>query len=248
MPLSARLAVWTTAWLEGRAGFDDVLDAMARSGHRHLLVTDGEPEQPLGAALFDWRRAGVSGVRVVLPAAGDARGLPGPLEFGRAAIAAGEAAYGGPLGLVPTADAATASSAAPLVRWHASPIGPPAPDPLSLADATHDLAVAMRETASLFTAGQLSGASSEVSQALSRARRAGEQLDLPPGFPSPATALAAQAERLAEMLDIARADHRGGAVDRQGMGTRDDALRALVGVVRRARQAAYNTALSEAER
>ena len=47
-------------------------------------------------------------------------------------------------------------------------------------------------------------------------------------------------KRLAAVLAIATTDVQGGSVDRLGMADRADALRTLAGVVRRARQAAYN--------
>ncbi|MCW2527407.1 MAG: hypothetical protein JWM76_2267 [Pseudonocardiales bacterium] len=284
MPHSARLAVWTTAWLVGDVAFDDVLEAMERGGATHVVVglpiaiaaqrnqlggtvgselgtelhspvveADTAGADRLGAALIAWRaaliarraasiawRAATPVVRVVFPAPGDVRGLPGPGPYTTAALHAGQAVLGGGLGLVPTETANPLSSARPLVTWRAYPVSAPAPDPLQLSEATHDLAVAMRETASLFTAADLTGTRADVGGELARARRVGELIDLPPGFPQRATALVAQAERLSIALDLALSDADGLAVDRAAMGTRAQALRALAATVRRTRQAAYN--------
>ena len=275
MPQCARLATWTTAWLAGDTSFDDVLEAMDRSGARHVVqgltaatargLVDGGRELPrarldaghsleprqapadadlagqdrIGAVLIAWR-AVTDSVRVVLPVPGDVRGVPGPGDFGAAALAAGQAVIGGGVGLVPSGGEPTASSATPTVVWTAYAIGAAAPDVLQLSEAEHELTAAMRETATLFRAADLTGSRSGVGDDLVRARRAGEHLDLPPGFPSRAVALAAQAERLSAVLDIAGRDTYGGAVDRDGIGTRAEALRTLAGTVRRARQAAYN--------
>jgi hypothetical protein len=270
MPHSARLAVWTTAWLVGDVAFDDVADAMERGGATHIVVglpiaiaarrnqlggplvgevgselhspvveADTAGTDRLGAALIAWRSTAPT-VRVVFPAPGDVRGLPGPGPFTTAAVEAGQAVLGGGLGLVPAETANPLSSARPLVTWRAYPIGDPAPDPLQLSEATHDLAVAIRETASLFTAADLTGTRADVGSELARARRIGEQIDLPRGFPQRATALVAQAERLSIALDLALSDAEGLAADRAAMGTRAQALRALAATVRRTRQAAYN--------
>jgi hypothetical protein len=84
-----------------------------------------------------------------------------------------------------------------------------------------------------------------LSQVLVAWRRAGEQLNLPPGFPARAVALIAQAERLQAVLDLAARDPTGGAIDRTGISARLGALRPLATAVRRARLAGYN-ALAEA--
>ena len=55
---------------------------------------------------------------------------------------------------------------------------------------------AIRDSARALLAADVSGASGEVGEALAHARRAGERLDLPSGYPSRAVALLAQAERM----------------------------------------------------
>lgn len=278
MPLSARLAVWTSAWLNGRASYDDALDAVSADGRRH--VVSGLPaalpvhpgsgrgsadagrrdEDRLGAALLAWRAAG-DVVRLALPVPGDGRGMPRPADspaavggdagsaFLAAAMAAGEAVYGGGLGLVPQPVYPSPGSAPRLVRWRAFAVGAAPPDLGQLSEAEHELAVAIRETAAVFTAAELAGTNrADVGDELARARRAGEHLHLPAGFEPRATALLARAERLGEALNLALADDRGAAVDRTGISTRTEALQQLAGVVRRARLVAYNGGVGKGAR
>jgi hypothetical protein len=101
---SATFTVWSSAWLAGAAAPDDVLDALGpvgagprrrRGGRRHrahpLLSAPGTRPAPVTFLLAALRRAAPRGPgRVVLPAPGDPRGLPGPGPFSRAAMGAGE--------------------------------------------------------------------------------------------------------------------------------------------------------------
>ena len=235
------LVAWTSAWLAGQAASDEVLRATVGSDSPHQMTGLGQDVVPLSEALITWRRAG-TGVRLVLPVAGDVRGLPGPAEFRSAALEAGEAAYGGSLGLVPDVVNRHPSSAPIAVTWRAFEVDRPPPDPLSVPDAQHDLATAIREAASALAAADVAGWMDDVTEALADARRAGERLNLPPGFPGPAVRLVAQAERMRAVLDVAALDPIGGAVDRTGISARADALRPLATAVRRARLACYNAA------
>ncbi len=206
------LVAWTSAWLAGVAASDDVLRATVGDDSPHhvegLPDAPAENPVPLSEALITWRRASAS-VRLVLPVAGDVRGLPGPAQFRSSALDAGEAVVGGGLGLVPD-----------VVERHPSSV-----------PATVVCALAAADVARWTDA---------VGDALTVARRAGERLDLPPAFPPPAVRLLAQAERLQAVLDLAALDPVGGAIDREGIAARTDALRSLATAVRRARLAAYN--------
>ena len=180
----------------------------------------------------------------MLPVAGDLRGLPGPAAFRSAALDAGEAVCGATLGLVPTVVDYAPSSAPSTVLWQAFAVGPAPVDQTVVAEAEYELSTAIRETAGALPPADLAGWMGDVTDALRDARRAGEKLNLPPGFPPRAVALVAQAERLQAVLDLARRHPTGGAVDRAGIAARDDALRPLAHAVRRARLAGYN-ALAE---
>jgi hypothetical protein len=238
---SGALVAWTSAWLAGQAASDDVLRATV--GHDAPHQVDGLADElvPLSEALITWRKAGDI-VRLVLPVAGDVRGLPGPAQFRSGALDAGEAAYGGGLGLVPDVVDRHPSSAPPTVTWRAFRVEAPPPDPLSVPDAQHDLTEAIREAASTLAAADVANWIDDVTDALADARRAGERLNLPPRFPAPAVRLVAQAERLQAVLDVASLDPTGGAIDRTGIAARADALRPLATAVRRARVAGYNAA------
>jgi len=236
---SGALVAWTSAWLAGDAASDDVLRATVGGDAPHHVAGLSDELAPLSEALIAWRRRG-GPVRLVLPVAGDVRGLPGPAQFRSCALDAGEAVFGGGLGLVPDVVERHPSSAPPTVTWQAYTIDEPPPDPLSVAEAQHELTDAVRDAASALAAADVASWMDDVGEALADARRAGERLNLPPGFPAPAVRLVAQAERLQAVLDIAALDPTGGAIDRTSIAARADALRSLATAVRRARMAGYN--------
>jgi hypothetical protein len=237
------LVAWTSAWLAGVAASDDVLRAtVGDDAPHHVAGLPGVPTDdpvPLSEALIAWRRSGEL-VRLVLPVAGDVRGLPGPAQFRSGALDAGEAAFGGGLGLVPDVVQRHPSSAPATVVWHSHAVDDPPPDPLTVAEAQYELSEAIREAAGALAAADVAGWVAGGGDALSDARRAGERLDLPPRFPSAAVRLLAQAERLHAVLDLASTDPVGGAIDGNGIAARTNALRSLATAVRRARLAAYN--------
>lgn len=240
IPRCGLLATWSRAWLAGQVSFDQVVDAVAGSDAPHTV------EAPAGsdlASLLDvlvaWRRGGES-PRMLLPAAGDIRGVPGPSEFRRFALDVGEAIAAGGLGLVPEITSYEPSSAPAGVVWFASAVDPLPPDHLDAGEAQYELTTAIRDSASALAAADVAGGLADVAGTLRDARRAGEFLNLPPGYPPRAVALLAQAERLQAVLDVALADPAGGAVDQAGMARRADALRPLATAVRRGRLAGYN--------
>jgi hypothetical protein len=238
---SGPLVAWTCAWLAGEAASDDVLRATVGGDAPHHVSGLGDELVPLSEALITWRRRG-GPVRLVLPVAGDVRGLPGPAQFRSCALDAGEAVFGGGLGLVPDVVDRHPSSAPPTVTWQAHSVDDPPPDPLSVPEAQRELTEAVREAASALAAADVASWVNDVSEALADARRAGERLNLPPRFPAQAVRLVAQAERLQAVLDIAALDPTGGAIDRTGIAARAEALRSLATAVRRARMAGYNAA------
>jgi hypothetical protein len=243
---SGPLAAWTAAWLDGRTASDEVLRATAGRDAPHRvagLEDQGDALVPLSEVLITWRRAG-GPVRLALPVAGDVRGVPGPAEFRAAALESGEAVYGTTVGVVPMVTEFAPSSAPPRVIWQAFAVTPVPVDHLPLADAQYELTTAIRQTASALAAAEVAGWIDDIADALQDARRAGERLNLPPGFPPHAVALVAQTERLQAVLDLALQHPTGGAVDQAGIAARDEALRPLALAVRRARLAGYN-ALAE---
>jgi hypothetical protein len=246
---SGPLAAWTSAWLAGHAASDEVIRAVTGTDAPHQVGGLGAFDAelvPLSEALIRWRRAGQP-VRLVLPVAGDVRGVPGPAEFRSAALEAGEAVHGGGLGIVPEVMEFGPSSAPPTVLWQAFSTAEAPPDYLSVADAQHDLTTAIRESASALSAADVAGWIDDITEELADARRAGERLNLPPGHPPRAVALVAQAERLQAVLDLAAQDPTGGAIDRTGIAARVESLRPLGVAVRRARLAGYNALADRAE-
>lgn len=239
---SGPLAAWAAAWIAGRVSLDQAVDAVTGPDAAHRVVGldagDGEAV-PLQEVLVAWRRAG-GPVRAVLPVPGDVRGVPGPAAFRAAALEAGEAAHAGALGIVPRITDYAPSSNPTTVVWHAYQTEPAPADPIEVADAQYELSTAIRECASALVAADVAGAMEGIADPLRDARRAGDYVNLPPGFPPRAVALLSQAERLQAVLDLALADPRGGAVDRAGIAARTAALRPLATAVRRARLAAYN--------
>jgi hypothetical protein len=239
---SGPLAAWTSAWLAGDTGLDEVITAVTGSDGPHQVggFADFDAELvSLREVLVAWRRA-KEPVKVMLPVAGDVRGLPGPAQFRSAALEAGEAVCGGAIGIVPQVIEYFPSSAPSTVLWQAFAIEPLPPDHLSLADAQFELTHAIRESASALSAADVAGWVDDIADELHDARRAGEHLNLPPRFPSSAVALVAQGERLHAVLELAYRDPTGGAIDRTGIAARADGLRPLTTAVRRARLAGYN--------
>ena len=208
--------------------------------HRVTGLPGATGETPLGWALPVLRERSPEGVRAVLPVAGDPRGLPGPGPFTTAALEAGEAVVGRGLGLVPRiTEHGSAADRTCSVLWTAYEVAEPAPDPLTVPEAEHDLTAATRDAASALAALDVASWRPEVADELARMRR-GVTPELPPGHDGRAVRLLASADRLAAVLDLARADAPGGAVTGAEARARDDALRPLAAAVRRARQAAYN--------
>jgi hypothetical protein len=238
---SGPLVAWTAAWRAGRVSLDQVVDAVTESDAPHRVVGLGADVLPLREVLVAWRRSG-DPVLVVLPVAGDVRGVPGPADFRSAALDAGEAVLTPGLGIVPEVTDYAPSSNPSTVIWHAYATEPTPPDPLSVSDAQFELAAAIRDCASALAGAAVSGTADGIAEPLHDARRAGDYVNLPPGHPPRAVALLSQAERLRAVLDLALVDPRGGAVDRAGMDARAAALRPLATAVRRARLAAYNAA------
>lgn len=258
--------MWANAGLHGSLALDDVLDAITEatphvvcgwpaqraaehSGAEHRPADRSSGARPrswtqppparLAAALIHWRSRR-SRVWLVLPVAGDVRGVPASRDFLAAALDAGQGVYGAGIGLVPTVVRTGASSAPPTTQWHAFQVDDPAPDPLALNEAEHELARAIRETATVLNQAQVGGVRGATPEDLARVRRASDDLSFPAGFGGRAAALIAQGERLEAMLDLAVRDSEGGAIDRTGIGLRFDALRQLRHTARRGRLAGYN--------
>ena len=126
---STRLVSWVRAWRAGIVAYDDVADEVG--GDEEHLVADAPgtwSDVPLREALSVLSRLHPDEIRLVLPAPGDPRGLPGPGPFTSAALLAGEGVIAGRLGLVPQVRTHTSGSGDTFetVVWQVYPL-PEAP-------------------------------------------------------------------------------------------------------------------------
>lgn len=248
---SGVLAAWTTAWLSGEVSYDDVVDAVTGTDEPHRVTglpgAHGEPDPatvPLGWLLTAFHDRGARCARLVLPAPGDPRGLPGPGPFTSAALAAGEGVMAAGLGAVPevTQHGSAGRIVATSVLWRVYEVGEPHPDPLSVPEAEHELSAVLRTAASALAELDAASWRPDAAAGAQRVREIAAP-PLPAGHDSRAVRLLAQADRLATVLALADADAPGGAVTSFAARSRDEALRPLRTAVRRGRLAAYNAAV-----
>jgi hypothetical protein len=234
---AGRLAVWATAWLSGRASYDEALDAVLGERVHSVAGLPGQTDAvPLGWALSELRALGERRLRLVLPVPGDVRGLPRPAGLAALALEAGQAAVGDRLVLVPEALGAEA------VTWTAFPLAepppPPVEEPLRAVSGRLDLAVA--DAARTLARLDLARWHPEVPALLAGLGSAARVPELPVDHDPLAVSVLARAQRLSAVLDLALADAPGGAVNQAQVAARDDALRPLSDAVREAVTAAYN--------
>ena len=255
-PRSALLVAWANAWLAGDASLDELSSRV--TAHDDASLVDGltAPDGaasglPVERALTQLRAQGARRLRLVLPAPGDLLGMPAPGPFTAAALEASEgvlalAEDGTGTGLVPalTAHASAFDGTVTTVRWAAFDVQTVGPDsgPF-LHDAEHDLRVGLVECLARLRELDIARWRPEVAEALTDlrrdARRGINDDELPGGYPPRARELLVRARSLATILDLASVDE-GGAVDTRESVQREQALRELARLVRRARLAGYN--------
>ena len=259
---SGLLTAWTNAWLNRSVPADDAVRAVHGADGRHFVIGLSDRLEAVAGLLIELRRAGPEAARLVLPAPGDVAGTPAGTDFAVAALAAGQGMWAGEIGVVPEVRESAVSSAPPEVVWRCFPVPAPASLNVSVADAEHRLADALRDAASMLAAmgpdvqrGLGNGSTARRSvdaAALSSARRAGERLDLPAGHPQRAVRLLAQAERLTAMLAVAGIGPDGSAnaptLPRAIDEIRERELRELAAAVRAARSVAYSAVPGPASR
>ncbi len=132
-------AVWSAAWLAGSAGTDELLAALGEWAPVQSVVDGDLPD-----LLAEIRALAPHSVRLLLPAPGDARGLPAGTDLEQAAMARGEVVlFDGAvstIALVPTPEGGD------VMRWQAY-LHEPAladPDPVPLGAAEQELRGAVR--------------------------------------------------------------------------------------------------------
>ncbi len=236
---AGRFAAWATAWLAGRASYDDTLDAVTgETAHRVCGLPGTGGAVPLGAALSALRGLGERRLRLVLPAAGDVRGLPAVPGLVPAALEAGQAAVGERVVLVPE------PLGPEVLQWTAfaldgvAPPPPPVEGTLRAASGALDLAIS--DSARTLAGLDLARWHPEVPGLLAGLARPSAAPGLPADHDPLALSILGRALRVSAVLDLAMADAPGGAVNQAQAARRDAVLRPLGAAVREAVTAAYD--------
>jgi hypothetical protein len=245
---STRFAAWVRAWRAGLVPFDELAGEIA--GDEEHLVADAPgtwTDVPLPAALPAFAKLHPDDIRLVLPAPGDPRGLPGPGPLTAAALLAGEAVLTPGLGLVPEVRTHTSGSGMTFetVLWRCHPVpaeAQPAFQPAP-AEAEAELSAALVEATTQLTRLDVAQWRPELAGALQALRRPESTGTLPPGFDPRARRLFARASVLDQVLALAEHSAPGGAVNGYEAQQRDAALRPLTTACRRALAAACNAPL-----
>jgi hypothetical protein len=246
---SARFVAWVRAWRAGLVPYDEIADAIA--GDEEHLVADAPgtwTDVTLREALPTLSKLHPDEIRLVLPAPGDPRGLPGPGPFSGAALLAGEGVVAGSLGIVPELRTHTSGSGDTFstVLWRVYLLDRPAAafgEP-SAAEAEAELSTVLAESTARLARLDIAQWRPELAGALAQLRRPDNGTDLPPGFDPRARRLYARASILDQVLALAEHAAPGGAVNGYEAQQRDEALRPLTAACRRALVAACNAPLA----
>lgn len=284
---SVSLSVWANAWLAGSAAPDDVLDALSQWTPRHsataydALAADrtGLPWPDLDDAgavslLQTMRTAARAAsaqpaITLALPVPGDVRGLPPNTQFGRDAIAAGEAIIVGPpdaaIGLVPDFEYPDSSETDGefdfdldfepelcALSWTAYSLSSaPVPEHVDLGDAEYTLRDAVRSAADALGALRAGAPGGEVADP----RRLVEQvLDstrahrIPDHAPTRAVRVLENAAHVDAIIAVSSGLIPSGLQSSSEVQLASEALRPLTSVVRSARLAAVTSILQSAWR
>jgi hypothetical protein len=277
---SATLSVWANAWLAGQAAPDDVLDALSSwaptqsvtaydavaAGHTGLPWPDIH-DAGVVSLLQTLRKAagrpstGRPSIAVVLPIPGDVRGLPPGTQFGRDAIAAGEAVIvthpedaGKAVGLVPefeyddSDDELVVTEPAALSWTVYSLASAPVIDHIELGEAEYDLRLAVRSAADTLTTIGLGSTGVDVDDPRGMVEQLLESTrhhQVPEPAPSRALRVLENAAHVDAIIAVSAGLSRIGTHSLSEAQIATDALRPLAAVVRSARVAAL-TAILEA--
>ncbi|GIH18354.1 hypothetical protein Raf01_65260 [Rugosimonospora africana] len=249
MRRSTRFVTWVRSWRAGLSPYDEVAGEIA--GDEEHLVADAPDtwtDVPLASVLSAFAKLSPDEIRLVLPVAGDPRGLPGPGPFTGAALLAEEGVIAGRFGLVPEVQRHTSGSGDTFetVLWQMHPLAEaPArgyePGP---AEAEADLTNAIVEATGQLTRLDIAQWRPELAGALATLRRPDFAGDLPPGYDARSRRLYARASVLDQVLTLAGQAAPGGAVTGYEANRRDEALRPLRTACRHALVAACNARLA----
>jgi hypothetical protein len=244
---STRFVTWVRTWRAGLVPYDEVAAEIAEDEEHLAADAPGTwTEVPLREILSLFAPLHPDQVRLVLPAPGDPRGLPGPGDFTGAALVAEEAVLAGGYGLVPEVRQHTSGSGdvfeTVLWRVYQLPAEPADPGP-GVAEAEGELSAALAEATAALARLDVAQWRPELAGALATLRRPDFAGDLPPGYDARARRLYARAAVLDGVLALAGRSAPGGAVTGYEARQRDEALRPLTTACRRALAAACNAPL-----
>jgi hypothetical protein len=278
---SATLAVWANAWLAGTAAPDDVLDALSAWAPRHLVTAyDSEAARRTGLPWPDLNDAGAVSllqtmrtaagpgsagptVTVALPVPGDVRGLPPGTQFGRDAIAVGEALIvtdprtpTTSVGLVPDFEFDEATEDAEFdpevsaLSWtvYSAPETPQAPH-IDLGEAEYELRSAVRAAADALGALRAGAAGADVDDPRGLVEQVLESTRghrIPDLAPNRAIRVLENAAHVDAIITVSSGLMPIGLQSSSEVQIASDALRPLVNVVRAARMAALSAILHAA--
>jgi hypothetical protein len=232
LPLSARFALWFSAYVTGRSSLDDTRDAIVGADAAHdVSGVPGSPQsQPLIVAMGLLRSARASGAGLALPVPGDPLGLAGPTPFNEEVVDAGEGVVldGADLGLVPHRGGAG-------VTWtcHRAVSHRQLPDP---SEADTSLRSALLRTTDVLAGLDVARWRPEVADEL-RALRRTTDFAFPAAMAPRAVRLASLATRCRAIIDLALEDD-GGSITATEADARRRALAPLDHAARRALVAA----------
>ncbi|MGE2728259.1 hypothetical protein ACQI4F_02180 [Mycolicibacterium vaccae] len=284
---SVSLSVWANSWLAGAAAPDDVLDALSQWAPRHSVTAyDSTAAERTGLAWPDLDdvgsvsllqtmrtaagpRTGAPVISVALPVPGDVRGLPPGTQFGRDAIAAGEAILvanpAGGVGLVPDFEYPEAAwdesgteggdefdvepSALSWTVYSVDTIGPAAH--FELGEAEYQLRDAVRSAADTFGSLRAGASGGEVADPRMLVEQVLESVlvhRIPDHAPTRAVRVLENAAHVDAIITVSSGLIPSGMQSSSDIQLAGDALRPLIAVVRSARMAAVEAILYSAWR
>jgi hypothetical protein len=227
LPLSARFALWFSAWVSGTTSLDDSRDAIVADDAAHDVVSlpDQDGTVALILAMGLLRAEGATAAGLALPVPGDPLGLAGPGDFNTNALDAGEGVVlgGTDLGLVPRRTGAG-------VTWtcHLAVSRRHVPDP---AEADTSLRQALVKASDALADLDVARWRPDVADDLMALRRPVD-VGFPSGMTPRAVRLASLATRCRAIVDLALADD-GGSVTAAEADARRAALTPLDHAARR---------------
>lgn len=238
---------WVRAWRAGLVPFDELADEIAADEEHLVADAPGTwTDVPLGQGLPIFAKLHPDEIRLVLPAPGDPRGLPGPGELTSAALLAGEAVMTPSFGVVPEVRRHVSGSGVEFstVLWRVHPAPEHRPVfQMGAAEAEAELTAALSEATTRLARLDVAQWKPELAGALQALRRPESTDTLPPGFDPRSRRLFARAGILDQVLALAGTNAPGGAVNGYEAQQRDEALRPLTAACRQALVAACNSPL-----